>query len=103
MGIVYEAESGVARPPVALKVLPGTVRLRRRASWSGSGREARSAARLHHTNIVPVFDFGEHDGVYYYAMQYIPGQGLDVVLDDVRRLRDRGPAGPGPPRSRAGR
>jgi serine/threonine protein kinase/WD40 repeat protein/Tfp pilus assembly protein PilF len=50
-------------------------------------REARSAARLHHTNIVPVFDFGEQDGICYYAMQYIAGVGLDDVLDDVRRLR----------------
>src|SRR5262249_20073884 len=49
--------------------------------------EARSAARLHHTNIVPVFDFGEQDGVCYYAMQYIAGVGLNDVLKDVRRLR----------------
>src|SRR5262249_45237680 len=46
-----------------------------------------SAARLHHTNIVPVFDFGEQDGICYYAMQYIAGVGLHDVLDDVRRLR----------------
>ena len=49
--------------------------------------EARSAAKLHHTNIVPVFDYGEQDGVCYYAMQCIVGVGLDRVLDDVRRLR----------------
>ncbi len=42
---------------------------------------------MHHTNIVSVFDFGEHDGVCYYAMQYIAGHGLDSVLKDVRRLR----------------
>jgi len=42
---------------------------------------------LHHTNIVSVFDYGEHDGVCYYAMQYIAGHGLDEVLADVRRLR----------------
>ena len=51
-------------------------------------QEARSAARLHHTNIVPVFDFGEQDGICYYAMQYIAGVGLNEVLDDVRRLRE---------------
>jgi len=49
--------------------------------------EARSAARLHHTNIVSVFDYGVHDGVCFYAMQYIAGQSLDKILDDVRRLR----------------
>ena len=49
--------------------------------------EARAAARLHHTNIVSVFDFGEHEGVLYYAMQYIAGHGLDRVLGEVRRLR----------------
>src|SRR5262249_28381485 len=50
-------------------------------------REARAAARLHHTNIVPVFGVGEQDGLHYYVMQFIPGLGLDVVLDELRRLR----------------
>ena len=49
--------------------------------------EARAAARLHHTNIVPVFGVGEHEGVHYYAMQFIQGQGLDVVFEELRRLR----------------
>ena len=42
---------------------------------------------MHHTNIVSVFDYGEHDGVCYYAMQYIAGHSLDEILADVRRLR----------------
>ena len=37
--------------------------------------EARAAARLHHTNIVPVFGVGEHDGTPSYAMQFIAGPG----------------------------
>src|SRR3712207_7977992 len=45
-----------------------------------------SAARLHHTNIVPVFGVGAHAGVHYYSMQFIHGTGLDVVLRDLRRL-----------------
>ena len=59
--------------------------------------EARSAAGLHHTNIVSVFDYGEHEGVCYYAMQYIAGHNLDEILADVRRLRSnlgRGKAAP---------
>jgi WD40 repeat protein len=56
-------------------------------------REARAAARLHHTNIVPVFGSGRwsegHDSatVYYYVMQFISGLGLDAVLAELRSLR----------------
>ncbi len=86
MGMVYEAERESLRCRVALKVMHPEFRTS--ASYLRRfHREARSAARLHHTNIVSVFDFGEHDGVCYYAMQYIAGHGLDSVLKDVRRLR----------------
>ena len=57
--------------------------------------ESRSAAQLHHGNIVPVHGMGEHLGVYFYAMQYIRGHGLDVVLADLRRLKE-GAVEPGP-------
>src|SRR5262249_44102338 len=50
-------------------------------------REARAAARLHHTHIVPVFGVGECSGIHFFAMQFIHGQGLDEVLREVRRLR----------------
>src|SRR5262249_3862597 len=50
-------------------------------------REARAAARLHHTNIVPVFGVGEHQSIHYYAMQFIEGQPLDSVLRDIKCLR----------------
>src|SRR5262249_59470910 len=54
-------------------------------------REARTAAQLHHTNIVPVFGVGESGGTHYYVMQFIPGLGLDAVMKEVRRLRGMGP------------
>ena len=88
MGIVYEAEHESLKNRVALKVMHPRFRTDR-TYLRRFQTEARSAARLHHTNIVPVFDFGEQDGVCYYAMQYIAGVGLDRVLDDVRRLRRR--------------
>ena len=50
-------------------------------------REAQAIARLHHTNIVPIFAVGESDGLPYYAMQYIRGRGLDAMLEDWRRDR----------------
>lgn len=42
--------------------------------------EARVAAALSHPNIVQVFDAGEHDGTYYFAMEYIHGEDLRKIL-----------------------
>jgi serine/threonine protein kinase/WD40 repeat protein/tetratricopeptide (TPR) repeat protein len=86
MGIVYEAEREALRSRVALKVMHP--KLRRRADYlRWFLREARAAAGLHHTNIVSVFDYGEHDGVCYYAMQFIDGHSLSDVFEDVKRLK----------------
>jgi serine/threonine protein kinase/WD40 repeat protein len=93
MGVVYEAVQRSLGRHVALKVLP----------WHQIGdspqlqrfqMEARSAARLHHTNIVPVFGVGEDQGVNYYAMQFIRGHGLDTIIAELRRLRHGGATPP---------
>jgi WD40 repeat protein len=81
MGVVYEATHLALDKRVALKVLPvlpgeGAAGLERFL------REAKTAAGLHHTNIVPVFDIGQWDGTPYFAMQLIDGRGLDRVLRD---------------------
>jgi WD40 repeat protein len=94
MGVVYEAEQVSLGRHVALKVLPCQA-LSHPTFRERFQREARAAARLHHTNIVPVFGVGECDGVRYYAMQFIQGEGLDKVLGDLRQLRDRQGALPG--------
>src|SRR5262245_1207508 len=86
MGVVYEAQQLSLGRHVAIKVLPPHALLDPR-QLGRFQREARSAAKLHHTNIVPVFGVGEQDGLHYYVMQFIPGLGLDVVLDELRRLR----------------
>ncbi len=86
MGVVYEAEQESLGRHVALKVLPPSALLNP-TYLERFRREAKAAARLHHTNIVPVFGTGEHGGVPFYAMQFIRGEGLDRVLADVRRLR----------------
>ena len=92
MAVVYEAEQESLGRRVALKVLARTAlssqQIRR------FEREARSAGRLHHTNIVPVFGVGHEGNIHYYVMQYIPGQPLDQVIKEVRRLR-RGHHRPG--------
>jgi serine/threonine protein kinase/WD40 repeat protein len=89
MGVVYEAQQLSLGRHVAIKVLPSHALLDTR-QLARFQREARSAARLHHTNIVPVFGVGEQDGLHYYVMQFIHGLGLDLVLDELRRLRQPG-------------
>ncbi len=49
-------------------------------------REIKTAARLHHPNILPVFDSGEHDGVFWYAMPLVSGESLRAHLDRTHRL-----------------
>ncbi len=46
--------------------------------------EAQAAASLHHPNIVPVFAVGNDRGTYYYSMQFIEGQSLDLAIEDLR-------------------
>jgi WD40 repeat protein/serine/threonine protein kinase/tetratricopeptide (TPR) repeat protein len=95
MGIVYEAEQVSLGRHVALKVLPRKMLLDAQQKRRFE-REAKAAARLHHTNIVPVFGVGEHDGLPYYVMQFIQGLGLDQVLDELKRMQGAGaPAGEG--------
>ena len=90
MGIVYEAEQVSLGRHVALKVLPRQMFVndsqRRRFE-----REAKAAAKLHHTNIVPVFGVGEQAGMPYYVMQFIQGLGLNDVLEELQRMQRSGP------------
>jgi serine/threonine protein kinase/WD40 repeat protein/Flp pilus assembly protein TadD len=87
MGVVYEAEQESLGRRVALKVLPAAAGAQCSMYLERFRREARAVAKLHHTNIVPVYGVGEEDGTCYYAMQYIQGQALDVILKELRRVR----------------
>lgn len=83
MGIVYEAEQESLGRYVAVKAIHhvqmDSKRLQR------FQLESQAIARLHHTNIVPIFGVGEHEGQPFYAMQRILGNGLDVLIDQWRR------------------
>lgn len=78
-GVVYKAIQLGTKRTVALKVLREGVfasrKERRRFEI-----EVELASRLQHPNIAAVFDCGEDDGHAYYAMQFVPGRGLDVYL-----------------------
>src|SRR6266545_1022372 len=92
MGVVYEAEQLSLGRRVALKVLP-LHSGRDGKALERFKREARAAAKLHHTNIVPVFEVGQEGEITYYAMQFIQGLGLDLVVAELRRLRADSAAG----------
>ena len=74
MGAVYLARDPAIDRPVAIKLL--------REGFAGGQarerflREAQAIGRLHHPNIVTVFDFGEHDGEPFIAMEYVEGRTL---------------------------
>ena len=89
MGAVYLAKDPRINRPVALKVIPiekefedeelKEARLR-------FYREAESAGRLAHPNIITVFDAGEDKGLAYIAMEYVPGIPLKQFTDPKRLL-----------------
>ncbi len=88
MGVVFEAIQQSLGRRVALKVLPPCY-AQDRGFLERFRREARAAASLHHTNIVPVFGVGEDEGCHYFAMQFIRGQTLEAILDEVRRFHEK--------------
>jgi serine/threonine-protein kinase len=75
MGLVYRA-TGPGGETVALKLVKGEIAkddvFRRRFD-----REARTAARIGHPNVVPVLATGEHKGIPYMAQQFITGGSLE--------------------------
>jgi tetratricopeptide (TPR) repeat protein/predicted Ser/Thr protein kinase len=96
MGVVFEAEQISLGRRVALKVLPSAGLLDPR-QLRRFQNEARAAAYLHHTNIVPVYAVGCERGVHFYAMQFIDGHNLaDLLRLLCRPPADTLPAAPRP-------
>ncbi len=93
MGVVYRARDEKLKRTVAIKVLPPELAYRRdiRARFV---REAETAARLSHPNIVPIHSVGEADDLVYFVMGYVDGESLSVrikrrgrlSMEEVRRI-----------------
>jgi serine/threonine protein kinase len=91
MGIVYEAAQLPLGRRVALKVLPSAASLdsRQRQRFQ---LEAQAVALLQHEHIVSVFGVGCHEGVHYFAMQFIDGWSLAELIRELRRAEPAGRA-----------
>jgi serine/threonine protein kinase/Flp pilus assembly protein TadD len=86
MGIVYRAVQDKLNRNVALKVLPAMIGNANPTAVERFRREATAAAQLHHTNIIPIYDYGESSNAYFYAMEMITGTPLN---DIVHRVADK--------------
>ena len=87
MGVVYKAIDPHIERPVAIKtvrkdLIDGDLA---EQYMSRFRNEARAAGRLHHPNIVGIYEYGEDDRVAYIAMEYVDGTGLREYLN--RRAR----------------
>ncbi len=84
MGTVYRAHQPNLRRDVALKLLPPAI-----ASEGGYKerfqREAQTAAALEHAHIVPVYDYGNHGGIYYVVMRLLTGGSLAQRLEHAEQ------------------
>ena len=84
MGIVFLAHEVALDRPVALKLLPPELAVSEEVKIRFL-QEARTAAKLSHPNIVPIFAVDEVDGFVFFAMAFIEGETLG------ERVRARGP------------
>ncbi|MEM7305534.1 MAG: serine/threonine-protein kinase [Planctomycetota bacterium] len=79
MGVVYRARQKGLDREVALKILPASAG-RDPAFAERFAQEARALARLNHSNITQVFDFGKTGDHYFLAMEFVDGVNLRQLL-----------------------
>jgi len=88
MGDVYLCQHPDYDKAVAIKILPPDL-TRNEELLQRFKREADSAARLDHPNLVEILDVGEENGLHYILMAYVDGSNLQEHLDDQGKLEYR--------------
>jgi serine/threonine protein kinase/TPR repeat protein len=79
MGVTYKAFDTNLRCPVALKVINNSY-LNSEIARQRFLREARAAASLRHQNVASVFHLGTDHESYFYAMEFVDGETVDVYI-----------------------
>jgi len=85
MGVVYKAFDPLLEREVALKTMMASMGGMDGESKARFYREARSAAKLTHRNIVTIYDMGEEQGIPFIAMEFLDG------IDLHRKMKREGP------------
>lgn len=92
MGTVFLAEDLTLQREVALKVLPPRLTAEEKFV-SRFLHEARTAAKLDHPNIIPIYAVESNEELHYFAMKYVAGKTVDQLLeagplpvDECRRI-----------------
>jgi eukaryotic-like serine/threonine-protein kinase len=105
MGQVWLSHNPDLDIPVAIKILPGHLVAMESSYVDRFVREARTAARINHSNVVRVYDCGTDNGVNYIVMEYVDGgnlrqlqeahpgtlpllQAMDIVIAVARALQE---------------
>lgn len=83
MGVVFRARQISLNRRVAIKLVHGGI-FANPAHVKRFKAEAEAAARLDHSNIVPIFEVGEHDGQSFFSMRLVEG---GTLLDAMKRQR----------------
>ena len=85
MGAVYLAHDLTLEREVAIKVLPPDISMDEHIVKRFQ-QEAKTAAKLDHTNIIPIYRVESEGGLNYFVMKYIAGTSLEDVLDQKQPL-----------------
>src|SRR6476646_3544785 len=87
MGVVYRAHDPLLNREVAIKLIPPT--LLSPETEQRFQREAQLVAQMDHPAIVPIYDFGRHDGALFFVMPVVQGTNLRWFLrESALVLRD---------------